>query len=229
MLYEVPELYKALALAYERAKGDESWRVVLERMSYLVSYLEWLSRMGRALDVDVEAQMKGIGAKVLQLAEGGNSAGMLEAFEKVMESARELEGPLRASHSYVTVLRISTSLVVLASSLLLLLWALGQGLVLTASMLSLATGAAVGSLLVFSYGYSHLALSLSVMLQAFSSLTALQYLSWTEISLTALSLLVTLGLVWITYMIRGRLREAVRRLGTEAVMKIAGIEAERSF
>ncbi|MCS7106660.1 MAG: hypothetical protein NZ902_00920 [Acidilobaceae archaeon] len=229
MLYELPELYKALALVHERAKGDESWKVIFERISYLVSYFEWLNSMGKTVDINLAVQMKGVGVKVLQLAEGGNAAGMLETFEKVMEASREIEGPLRASHNYVTVLRIATSLLVLTSSALLLLWALSEGLVVTATLFSLAAGTALGSLLAFSFSYSQWALGLSVLLQALSSLTALQRLSWAEASLIVLSALITVGLIWISSLVRKRLNEFVKRLDAEVMRRIGSVGEGRSF
>ncbi|MCX8196075.1 MAG: hypothetical protein N3F67_03240 [Acidilobaceae archaeon] len=209
VLYELPEMYKALAIAYERAKGDEGWKIVHERMSQLVSYLEGLNSLGSSLGLDVASHLKEVSARALSLVEGGNAAGALELFERSTEYLRNVEDLLRASRSYMIALRLSSSFVVLASSALLLLWALGKVLIVSATLYAVSAGAALGSLLIASSPYSHWALALAAALQIFSLAFSLGQMGYTEVLLVAVSALVAIGLISAELSLKRRLSEAI--------------------
>jgi uncharacterized protein (UPF0335 family) len=66
LVYELPELYKALALAYERSRVDESWRIVHSRLNDLVSRAERLLAKGEILGLEFEVYMRGYGIKMLR-------------------------------------------------------------------------------------------------------------------------------------------------------------------
>jgi hypothetical protein len=165
LVYELPELYKALALAYERSRVDESWRIVHSRLNDLVSRAERLLAKGEILGLEFEVYMRGYGVKMLRSVEEGDITLTMDLHLELDKTLKPLEA--RATIAYINVIlgRLITALIVMGVGVLLTVNALRLGLLIPTTISMLATGVSIGGLLLILRRSAHIVLAVASILQ----------------------------------------------------------------
>lgn len=168
MVYEIPEFYKALALAYERAGLDESWRVAYNRVSEAVSRVERLLSKCELLELNVEQIIRGYGARMLRSIEEGNVSGVIEVYWELERLLRSIESRVNVAYIHLILARLTSSTIVMGVGLLLALRSLEALLLVPATLAILSIGVSLGSLLLILRRSSHIVLAVATLLQILS-------------------------------------------------------------
>jgi len=216
-VYEIPELYKALALAYERAGVDEAWRVAYSRVGELVARVEKLQSRVEVLGLDVVERLRGYSLKVLRSVEGGDVAVTIEAYWEFDRALKSLETRANVAFVHVILARIASSAIVAGVGLVIALNTLSINAITPSAIAFISVGVALGSLLLLTRRSSHQVLALAALLQLAAIL-----------ALASLSLEEAIRLAWLTLL---TLTAATASLGVHVLMRriLLSTSLERSF
>ena len=165
MVYELPELYKALALAYERSRVDESWRIAHSRLNELISRVEGLLAKGEILGLRFEAHVRGYSTRILRSVEEGDITSAMDLYLELDKVIKPLEA--RATIGYVNLVlgRLTASLIVIGVGVLLAVNSLRLGLLTPTIVSILSIGVGIGGLLLTLRRNAHLVLAVASILQ----------------------------------------------------------------
>ncbi|MCE4611006.1 MAG: hypothetical protein F7B17_03450 [Desulfurococcales archaeon] len=147
------QLYKALTLAYRRAREDEAWRVIHSSINNLLVKAERLEYLASRLGAGRLGWMAKVAGEVLRAVERGDKRGVVRAIEEAMDTMNTI-GPFM-EYTYVT----STGMRLTASMLSMLVSVvLGLGGVEVASLppelaliLAFTAGVSLGGVLLASH------------------------------------------------------------------------------
>lgn len=165
IVHEAPELYKAMALLYNKIPEGENWRFVHSRVSELVSGIERLHFNAQALGVEASLSLRKIGAELLAKVESGDAAGVLEVCESAERYVEEVMAVLNTMRLYAIASRLGASIVSLLSSAFLSIISLLQGMEGALLISALAAGFSISSVLLSRGGAALWTLFLSLLAQ----------------------------------------------------------------
>ncbi len=165
MVYELPEFYKALALAYEKASVDESWRIAHSRLNDLVGRIERVLRRAEILGLELEGYIKVYGVRLVRGVEGGDVASVIDVYLELDRVLRQLESRITIAYVHLILGRFTSAIIVIGVSLILVVNSLRLGLLIPTTFSMIAAGVGVGSLLLVLRSNAHLVLLGAVTLQ----------------------------------------------------------------
>jgi hypothetical protein len=175
LVYEVPELYKALALAYERARLDEGWRVAHSRLNELTWRVERLLGRTSILGLKLEGYMKAYTIKLLRGVEDGDIATVIDVYMELDRVLKPLEARTSIAYVHLILGRLVSAVIVIGVGMLLTVNAMRLDLLLPSILSILSIGVSIGGLLLTLRSNAHLVILGAIALQLLYTLTYISY------------------------------------------------------
>ncbi|MDM7274814.1 MAG: hypothetical protein P3X22_001645 [Thermoprotei archaeon] len=206
IVYDLPELYKALALAHMKSRDDEAWKIAHERLLRLVEVLENINSKLAPLDISLGYYLKGHARSILSSVEVGDAASLMAVYETIEGKIKPFKPQVEMTHFYVTTLRLLTSLIAIVSAIIIAYISYTIGAILQLTLALIAVGTGTAGLLLATHKSGHIAPLISIIIQVISLATKIEIISITSVTslLTASITLALLNYVQI------RFRKAVK-------------------
>ena len=193
IVYDLPELYKALALAHMKSREDEAWKIAHERLLMLVETLEDTNSKLAPLNISLSYYLRGHARGLLSSVEAGDTASLMALYEVLEGKLKPLKFRARMAHFYVTSLRLLSSAITLMSAIIIAYISLTLGATIQLTLALIAAGASIAGLLLATHKDGHLAPLISIAIQAITLATNTETIRITSIiSLLAASTTIAL-------------------------------------
>lgn len=199
IVYDLPELYKALALAHMKSREDEAWKIAHERLLRLVEALEDSNDKLALFNVSLGYYLKSHVQALLSFVEAGDAASLMAVYEVLEGKLRVLRSQARIAHFYIVSLRLLVAALTLVSAMIIAYISLTLGAIVQLTLALIAAGVSIAGLLLVTHRDGHIAPLISIIIQAVTLATNIEILRITSVAslLVASATIALLGYIQI--------------------------------